>query len=360
LSAAPGLPEDRLVIETQYAIEEIKIRTAPDELLREIFELTLELHRESSPEDPEPTYELQSAGYRNLPEIVDISDFIARDATGRLVAHAFCAVIRAGDNEHVAQSGIQVAAGHRRRGVGGRLFAELVSAAEAKRATILAGSSNDRVPAGAEFARSCGAELGQEGHENRLDLGTLDRRLVESWVADGPRRAPGYDLTFIDGAVPDRLIDQVCAAFDVMNTAPRDDLKYEDFHMRPELFREYENQTLGIGGRRWALYARHEADGRFVGFTDITWHPDRPEIVNQGGTAVEPAHRGHALGKWLKAEMVRRIIAGLPDAKFISTGNADSNDAMLGINHQLGFRPHSSVLNWQLSLEQARSSLGSS
>jgi mycothiol synthase len=348
------------VIETRYHIEEIQTRTASDELLREIFELSLELHRESSPEDPEPTYELHVARNRNLPAIVDLSDFVARDAAGRLVAHALCGVIRMGENEHMAQSAISVSAAHRRRGLGRRLLAELVAAAEAKGATFLSGASNDRVPAGAEFARSYGAELGQEAHENRLDLTKVDRDLVENWVADAPERAPGYELVFVDGAVSDDIIEKVCDAFDVMNTAPRDDMRYDDFRMRPELFREYEGQTLRVGGRRWALYARHEAGGRFVGFTDITWHPDQPEIVNQGGTAVDPAHRGHALGKWLKAEMIRRILAELPEAKFISTGNADSNDAMLGINHELGFRPHVSLQNWQLALETARARLGSS
>lgn len=338
--------------ESRYSIEPIDIRTIPDEVMRELFELSIALHEEAAPEDPEPTFEVMAGRYRGLPPIADTSDFIARDEDGRLVGRAFCLVIRIGENEHNAQSHIEVRPEHRRRGLGRRLLAELLGAAEAKGATMLVGFSSDRVPAGGEFARRFGAELGQEGHENRLDLRSVDRGLVESWVAEGPVRAPGYSLTFVDGPVPDEIIDKVCEAFDVMNTAPRDDLDQEDIHMNPELFREYEKQVLGVGGRRWALYMRHEADGRFVGFTDVSWHPDHPQIVSQGGTAVEPGHRGHALGKWLKAEMVRRILADLPEATFISTTNADSNDAMLGINRQLGFGPHASTFVWQLPLEQ--------
>jgi mycothiol synthase len=348
------------VSDSDYTIEEIDIRTVPEPVMRELYDLALDLHRESAPDDPEPKFETMSARNRNLPSIADVSAFTARDAPGRLVGTANCGVIRAGDNEHLAQSSLSVRPADRGHGLGRLLLTEVVAAAGSKGATTLMGFSSGRVPAGGEFARRVGAELAQEQHENRLDLRKVDRALVEKWVAEGPTRAPGYRLEFVDGAVPDDMLESVCAVFDIMNTAPQDDLAMTDMHMRPQLFRAYEGQVLNVGGRRWGLYARHQADGRLVGFTDVNWHPDRPQIVNQGGTAVEPSHRGHALGKWLKGDMVRRILSDLPNATHISTTNADSNDAMLGINHDLGFGPYAATLVWQVPLEKARQYLGGS
>lgn len=49
-----------------------------------------------------------------------------------------------------------------------------------------------------------------------------------------------------------------------------------------------------------ACYAVDDATGDFVGLTDIVVSSASPERVWVGNTAVEPAHRGRALGKWLK------------------------------------------------------------
>ena len=69
---------------------------------------------------------------------------------------------------------------------------------------------------------------------------------------------------------------------------------------------------------------------------------------------MRPEHRGHALGKWLKAVMLQRILDERPEAVDIRTGNADSNDAMLGINRELGFKPHRAYTTWQVTTEQVR------
>jgi mycothiol synthase len=64
-----------------------------------------------------------------------------------------------------------------------------------------------------------------------------------------------------------------------------------------------------------------------AGLTDVYWNPAHPETVFQGNTGVLAAHRGKALGKWMKAVMLERILAERPDANDVRTSNADSNDA---------------------------------
>lgn len=91
--------------------------------------------------------------------------------------------------------------------------------------------------------------------------------------------------------------------------------------------------------------------------TDISIQPGSPDRVWVGDTAVEPSHRRRGLGRWLKAAITRRILDELPGVRWVITHNAGSNDAMLAINHDLGFRPAAVVTTWQMPAAQLREQL---
>jgi RimJ/RimL family protein N-acetyltransferase len=139
---------------------------------------------------------------------------------------------------------------------------------------------------------------------------------------------------------------------DVMNDAPRGTTQMDDQHVTVEHLREAEQQMHATSVERWSIFAKHGATGQLVGLTDVTWSPSLPETVNQGNTGVRAEHRGHALGKWMKAAMLRRILDERPQCKDVRTGNADSNEAMLGINHALGFKPYIATTNWQVPVDR--------
>ena len=69
-------------------------------------------------------------------------------------------------------------------------------------------------------------------------------------------------------------------------------------------------------------------------------------------------HRGHRLGLWMKAVMLDRIMRERPDAKYIRTGNANTNSQMLGINTQLGFKMAWQSTLWQLPIADAKKAVG--
>jgi mycothiol synthase len=142
-----------------------------------------------------------------------------------------------------------------------------------------------------------------------------------------------------------------------MNTAPREDLDMGDIRITPELMRQYEDAGEAAGEARWAYYAVENATGRFVGLTDIMVRPSLPDRVFVGDTGVDPAHRGLGLGKWLKAAITCRIQHELPAVRWVITFNAGSNDAMLGINRQIGFRPAVIGTTWQVATSALRARL---
>lgn len=340
-------------------IEAIEYRSLSEEQIGLLNVFANGIREEAAPEDPTKPLHHTEAEVRTLPDQFIVHQFWALDEDGRLAAQAYTWWTET-DNLHVANIGIEVLAPYRRRGVGKALLGLLVDVTEAAGRRLIIGTSTSRVPDGEVFARRMDAQVGLATHINRLLLAEVDRELVRRWIDDGPLRAPGYELVRIDGPYPADHIAAIVRVMTVMNTAPIDDLDLEDRVITQETVRAWERSQNAAGTERWALFARHIESADLVGYTAVFWNPAEPKTVWQGDTAVDPAHRGHALGKWLKAAMLQRIFDGRPGVEDIRTGNADSNAPMLGINHALGFKPYIAHMGWQVSVEKARAYLDGS
>jgi len=84
----------------------------------------------------------------------------------------------------------------------------------------------------------------------------------------------------------------------------------------------------------------------------VVWNPNRPDVIGQGITGVFPQYRNKGLGRWLKAEMLDKILKERSQAKFVRTGNADMNVPMMKINTELGFRPYIGECIWQVHTDK--------
>jgi mycothiol synthase len=332
------------------------VRTAPDDVLAALHDLYAALEVESRPDVPPKPLALRVAECRNAPAFVEELVWAAWEGD-RIIAVSGTEIERTGDNEHLLWSWVAVRPEHRRRGLGRSLLGPIVAKAAAERRTVVMAASWAQVPAGEAFARRLGAEQGLVERESELALADVDRDLVRRWIDAGPVRAEGYELVWLDGSVPDDMVVSFCELYDVTNTAPRDTLALEDETMTPTQLRAREAAHKGAGVEVMQCIARHAATGRLAGFTDVFWHPAQAERVGQGWTAVHPDHRGRALGKWLKAAMIERIFERWPVAERVVTGNAYSNDAMIGINDELGFRETRAEIVWQIPIDRLREAL---
>jgi hypothetical protein len=125
--------------------------------------------------------------------------------------------------------------------------------------------------------------------------------------------------------------------------------------MTPELVRDYERADAAVKEGFGALAVT--ADGAAAGFTELQVNRHRPTIGFQGDTVVVAAHRGHRLGRWLKAANLLQVLDAHPGLRTVTTDNADSNEHMLAINEAMGYRELRTVLTAQGSPDVARTYL---
>ncbi len=317
------------------------------------------MRAERLPDDlPLPVQEIR-ARMSHIPDFVDVHIWVAEQGDN-IIGRSDLVILHMDTNQHLAQLDIDVHPEHRHRGLGHDFLQTLAEGARENNRTLLVTDTSSRVPAGASFLEQYGFTPGLESRVSQLYLHELEPTLLENWIARAEERAADFELGFWDGPYPEDELAAIAELMNVMNTAPRGDLEMEDFHFTPEMLRQLEENTFGPGGKRLTAYVRETTTGQFAGFTEITYHPNRPRILNQGGTGVFPAFRNLGLGRWLKAATIKRVLETLLDARFVRTGNANTNAAMLGINVALGFKPYYVHTDWQADTAKVLERLGAS
>lgn len=321
-----------------YRIEE----RVPGELpageveLAAAFRRTIDLER--APDEPAAPLDVYRTRITHISADTVRRVWIALDGDGGLAGVGFAELPQA-DNPHLALIFAEVRRDARRHRLGSALVARVAAAVRADGRTLAMSFVDDRIAAGISFARAVGLEVGSKMHLNEVVLVQVDRARLHNLLDDARSKSADYEVELIPRPTPEALLADVCVAYDQMNNAPRDRLGWQDERATPERIRERDALHRKQGRVRSLLVARRLSDRQIAGFTDLTYLSEMPQIVQQHGTAVHPAHRGSSLGMRLKATNLLWVLDNVAGANLIRTGNADSNEAMLRINEALGFRP---------------------
>jgi GNAT superfamily N-acetyltransferase len=314
---------------------------------------TNRIRLERLPDDPPVPRDETIRNLQSIPAFADLRIWAAWNAEKKeIVAIGNIVLLRMEENKRLAQFELSVLPEYRQQGLGRRLLQEIAETAREDHRRLLMTETVDRIPAGETFMKRIGAKKGLETHTNQLRIAELDPVLLNEWLSNGQKNQDRFEIGLWKGAYPEENILAIAELTDLANQQPLGDLEIEDMHMTPEQLRQSEQNLFARGSQRWTIYAVERANGRFSGYTETTWNPNRPEILQQEMTGVFPQYRNRGLGRWLKAAMLDKVLKERPGIKYVRTGNADSNAAMLKINNELGFKPYMADSLWQVELQK--------
>jgi mycothiol synthase len=334
-------------------IERFDPATDDDATLAALHAFTCALRDDLTPGEPHTPLAEAVTAWRSLRATGDVETWLARDASGAVLARAQGMAMHEGVSRHLVKGSCDVLAAHRGRGLARAVIAPVLDWMRSTGRTSWVVNTFDDAGAGAAWLARSGAVRGLVTTMHQLDLATVDRAMLAAWAA----LAPGYVCEWREGPLADGELEAVGALQDVMHSAPMGDLRVAHEPRSPELLRRLEAAMAARGLERRLLLAR-DPHGTLAGFTEVLRQPHDARLVHQGDTGVLPEHRGHGLGRRLKAVMLERVLAEWPEARVVRTTNADMNAPMLSINRELGFRPWLATTVWQAERTDLERAIG--
>lgn len=220
----------------------------------------------------------------------------------------------------------------RRQGHGSAMLAAIADVARQHGRTRLfleaMWSVADTTDAGHEFLGSHGSSVDLLDAVRVLDL---PASVGESPVAEG------YTLHAWRGACPEEWVAEYADLRHRMNAeAPSGEVGLESEHWDAARVRLDEANAARSRRITQVTIARSD-QGSLVGHTQLSIPEDSTEVY-QWDTLVLKEHRGYGLGMSLKAENMRAAADLLVGRSRIVTYNAASNDHMIAVNEELGYR----------------------
>jgi len=280
--------------------------------------------------------------------------FVAAVQNETFIGLAHIEIDRSGQNDDTMYIEIEVHPDRRRLGVGSALLEQTLDIAAEEGASKIV-TFDVHSDATSSFWNHHGAALGYTERMSKLRIEDIDHELLDTWIdAAQPARDDGYELRSWRVRCPDDDLEVFVGAINGMRDAP-----LEDLDLQPELHtaasvREHEERWRSVGSET-RLMMIVAPDGSPASMTEMIVHSTRPEEVWQEATTTLEHQRRKGLGRWIKAAMLKDLLADQGDADFILTGNADSNASMLNLNVALGYKPHAAYACFQASVETLRS-----
>ena len=192
--------------------------------------------------------------------------------------------------------------------------------------------------AGDAFAQAVGARLDLEEVRRIQYLREIPAGKVDSLRASAEKAAAGYSLVSWTGDTPDEYCGPLADVFNAFNDAPHGQNEEPEFWDAKRI-RERTGNVVRAGLlRAYSIGALSDVTGEMAAFSGVLVDPEAPQWGFQQLTAVIRTHRGHRLGLLVKTAMLELLASAEPQIEWIATGNAATNQYMIAVNEQLGYK----------------------
>jgi len=309
---------------------------ADEKTLRACYDVALAAHKVDELIEPPPTYGLFAFSLREGWEKTPFEVWVATGDDDSVVG-SYRISLPDVENLDEANGGPLVHPAARRRGIGRALLRHAGERAAAHGRTRYSAATTVGT-AGDAFAAAVGARLDLEEVRRIQYLHEIAPGTVSELRAAAEKAAAGYSLVSWDGPIPDEYCGGMAEIFNAFNDAPHGD------NTQPEVWdadrvRERTGRALRAGLlRSHSVAAICDSTGEMAAFTEVGINPEVPSWGWQQLTAVVRVHRGHRLGLLVKTEMLSLLAAAEPQLEQIATGNAATNQYMIAVNEQLGYK----------------------
>jgi len=330
----------------EFSIAPLDGATAAEADLRAWYDLFVAARAEDFPDFPAMPFASFAATRRGA-RFLDLGPFRCwaaraqtgsgeQDGTGTLLGVGMLVYLE-DDHGDWAVPLVEVAAAHRRRGVGTALLRAIADAAHAEGRVRLVQEQVRVGTAGEKWARAVGFS---ETVRNCWQMLHVQQTDPERWRVPTPA---GFRLEGWAGAAPESLVAEFAAARDAIADAPHGRSAYRAPVWTVERIRRAESDALAAGDDMRYVVAVHEASGEIAALTGLLLMPPRIDLCWQRDTAVVRDYRGRGLGRVVKAAMMRALVAEHPGLGRIVTSTAADNAAMIRVNEQIGYVRHAEI-----------------
>lgn len=241
------------------------------------------------------------------------------------------------ENSGVGELHLAVHPAYRRRGAGTRLLADAVRVLLAEGRTSLVADVAEGTE-GMRFVHARGLRVGPREARALLDLISVNGARLDALAEE---EHPSYRLAAWVGGAPDDLLPSYGLAKRAMRDTPVSMVSVpgvEPAEWDSELVRQQEEWARQAGREHRVVAALHEPTGEVAGLTEVTISRWTPRRACQQDTRVVPAHRGHGLTSWMRAEMVRWLRAERSDVAEIVTWTAEEDLRMRQVDEGFGYK----------------------
>lgn len=194
-----------------------------------------------------------------------------------------------------------------------------------------------------EWAKRLGYHPAQEYVTYVLDLSTTElQRQCEVRAAAAAQfqdcKSSEYKIAVFHNDVPDDLLDAYTTLYCALNEEePGGTVGDEKEFYTPDAIKDEMLSRRSRGEQNW--YAIATCDGQAVAHSDVRRFSE-DSVAHQLNTLVLREHRGNRLGLALKCAMIDHLTSTEPAIRSIQTDVNTANEAMMRVNTQLGFTPH--------------------
>jgi GNAT superfamily N-acetyltransferase len=251
------------------------------------------------------------------------------------------------DNRHQVEMDIEVLPSQRRNGIGSGWLQVAAAYAESRGARLLTAWSDS--DSGQAFLGQI-AEPRFRDWESRLFFERARWDVIERWAAID---RSAWRLERYEPFPPEPIWERYAPQYtELARHVPKEELEEGDWIVTTERLRD--TQARFAEQRKTLHVLAAWDDEGLAGVTELLRSEHDPGAIDQELTAVHPRARGRGLAKLIKARLLLELRDRYPEARFVRTYNAGSNDAMWGINEAMGFERYRFGMAFQTPVARLR------